>query len=138
MTGPVILDTGPLVAALDSSESHHEWVVAQLKTIRTPLVTCEAVIVEACHIVRSSRRAVAEIGQFIAGGMIACWPVLPDASGRVFDLMRKYRDLPMSLADACLVHLVEQQPGSAVLTLDAHFRIYRQRNRRVIRTVGPW
>lgn len=138
MTGQILLDTGPLVAALDASESHHEWVVAQLKSIRPPLLTCEAVIAEACQIVRRSDRALEQIGEFVTGGTIICRSVLPDASERVFSLMRKYRDLPMSLADACLVHLVESLPGGTLFTLDAHFRIYRQHNRRVIPTVAPW
>jgi predicted nucleic acid-binding protein len=47
-------------------------------------------------------------------------------------LMEKYADVPMSLADACLVRMVEMGLGSKVLTLDSDFRIYRQGNRRVI------
>jgi predicted nucleic acid-binding protein len=53
------------------------------------------------------------------------------------ELMLKYHDLPMSLADACLVLMAERLEDPAVLTMDSHFRIYRTQNRRVIRTIMP-
>ena len=52
-------------------------------------------------------------------------------------LMRRYRDRPMSLADACLVRLAELHPGSMVFTFDADFRIYRRHGNRVIPVLMP-
>ncbi len=132
----VILDTGPLVAALDASEAHHRWATEQFKTIRLPLITCEAVVTEACHLLRRSERAVAQVGDYLSRGVIECRCALSNDDGRVFDLMRKYRGVPMSLADACLVYLVEITDDSSVFTLDAHFNVYRQLNRRVIPTIA--
>src|SRR5438309_5173755 len=40
-------------------------------------------------------------------------------------LMQKYTDVPMSLADACLVRLTETLADPVILTTDADFRIYR-------------
>jgi len=77
------------------------------------------------------------VGAYLSRGVIECRGALSDDGGRVFDLMRKYRDVPMSLADACLVYLVEIVEDSIVFTLDAHFNIYRQLNRRVIPTIAP-
>ena len=39
--------------------------------------------------------------------------------------MERYGNLPMSLADACLVRMAELHSGAEVFTLDSHFRIYR-------------
>jgi uncharacterized protein len=47
-------------------------------------------------------------------------------------LTRRYRNRPMSLADACLVRLSEIHAAAEVLTLDSDFRIYRRHSNRVI------
>ncbi|MEO6969373.1 MAG: PIN domain-containing protein, partial [Chthoniobacterales bacterium] len=52
-------------------------------------------------------------------------------------LMRRYRDRPMSLADACLVRLAELHPGSVIFTFDADFRIYRRHGNKVIPVLTP-
>jgi len=52
-------------------------------------------------------------------------------------LMRRYRNRPMSLADACLVRLSELYPGSTVITSDSDFRVYRQFGNKVIPFVMP-
>ena len=51
--------------------------------------------------------------------------------------MVKYADVPMSLADACLVCMAEIQPGATVFTLDSEFGFYRRRNRRVLPVIMP-
>jgi predicted nucleic acid-binding protein len=51
--------------------------------------------------------------------------------------MRRYRDLPMSLADATLVRLSELYETSQVFALDAHFRVYRRFERRPIPVLMP-
>ena len=52
-------------------------------------------------------------------------------------LIRRYRDVPMSFADACLVRLVERTDHAFVMTLDSDFHIYRQARRRVIPLLAP-
>jgi predicted nucleic acid-binding protein len=56
---------------------------------------------------------------------------------RLRDLLARYADVPMSLADACLVRMSELHPEARVVTLDAHFRVYRRLGRRVIPVVMP-
>jgi uncharacterized protein len=46
---PAIVDTGPLVAFLDRSEQHHDWVVGQVKELDAPLLVCEPVLAETMH-----------------------------------------------------------------------------------------
>ena len=55
----------------------------------------------------------------------------------VLTLMQKYADVPMSLADACLVRMTEMLPEPLVLTTDADFRVYRRHGRQVIPCVLP-
>jgi hypothetical protein len=52
-------------------------------------------------------------------------------------LCDKYKDMPMSLADACLVRMAEQCKDAAVFALDAHFRVYRKNGRQAIPVIMP-
>lgn len=51
--------------------------------------------------------------------------------------MRRYADVPMSLADACLVRMSELSDDASVLTLDSDFRIYRRLGRQAIPLLTP-
>ena len=51
--------------------------------------------------------------------------------------MQKYADVPMSLADACLVRMTEILPDPVLLTTDTDFRIYRRHGRKTIPCVLP-
>ena len=137
MTGRVVLDTGPLVALLDADEQHHEWAVEQLGTIRAPFLTCQAVIAEACYLLRRMDRAIAQIAVYLERDVIRDVFDFGANVQRAFRLMRKYRDVPMSLADACLVCLAEDTADSVVFTLDSDFGIYRYHGRRTIPTIRP-
>jgi predicted nucleic acid-binding protein len=52
-------------------------------------------------------------------------------------LMERYEDVPMSLADACMVRMTELFDNAAVMTFDADFRIYRRSGRKIIPLVAP-
>ena len=52
-------------------------------------------------------------------------------------LMQKYADLPMSLADACLVRMAEVMTNPVLLTTDTDFRVYRRHGRQAIPFVMP-
>jgi predicted nucleic acid-binding protein len=88
-------------------------------------------------LVRHNDRAIATIGAYLTKRLIESHCPMKGSSSRVLALMNKYSDVPMSFADACIVSLVEETGGGTVFTTDADFGIYRQRNRRVIRTVTP-
>ena len=133
----VVLDTGPLVAAVNRRDEFHAWAISQLKQARPPLLTCEAVLTEACHLLRRApggRRAVLEM---VARGAIAVPYRFEEDAEAVSSLIEKYADIPMSFADACLFRLAENVPRSRVLTLDPDFAIYRSRRRRAIPAILP-
>jgi predicted nucleic acid-binding protein len=52
-------------------------------------------------------------------------------------LLRKYANVPMSLADACLVRMAELSAESTLLTLDHDFRLYRKSGRHVLPVIMP-
>jgi predicted nucleic acid-binding protein len=137
MKGPVIIDTGPLVAFLTRRERHTTWARDQFAVIAPPLLTCEAVISEACFLMRNVDQGTAALLQLLERGVIAIDFNLAVEIPAVSRLLKKYVSVPMSLADACLVRMAELHTTSPVLTLDSDFRIYRKSGRTVIPTLMP-
>lgn len=139
MRPTVVVDTGPIVALLDADEARHGWARARFEELRAPLLTCEAVLSEASFLLRRAgadpglparlvRRGVLEVVGFLGS---------TDDADAVARLMRRYADVPMSFADACLVRIVERTPNGSVMTIDSGFRSYRQARRRTIPLLIP-
>ena len=133
----VLLDTGPLVAFLDRRDRYHTWARAQWAEIVPPLLTCEAVVTEACFLVRDLRGGSTSVVDLVTRGVVGIGYDLQVDAAPTAKLLARYASVPMSLADACLVRMAERQPGSRVLTLDRDFRVYRMQGRRVIPTAMP-
>lgn len=127
---PVLLDTGVIVALLDRSERHHAACAASLRDVAGPLVTCEPVIAEACYLVRKLRGAPDAILDNVRDGVFQLPFALTAEAAAVAALMKKYRSVPMDLADACLVRLAEVVGSARILTLDDDFRVYRWSGRK--------
>lgn len=130
---PVLLDTGVIVALLDRREQYHVRCVAFVESLERPMVTCEAVIVESCYLLRTLPGASETVIQNIEQGMIQIPFQLSQSAAAVRMLLRKYRDLPTSLADACLIHLADHFNTGDILTLDRDFLTYRWRRNRPFR-----
>ncbi|MCC6123420.1 MAG: PIN domain-containing protein [Pirellulales bacterium] len=137
MKGLVILDTGPLVAHLFRNDIFHAWSAEQWTNIERPLLTCEPVLAEACYLVRAIPNGSNTILDFVRRGVVRIAFHLEDHLEPISQSLKKYANVPMSLADACLVRMAETIPGSSVLTLDRDFRIYRKSNRTVVPTIAP-
>ena len=135
--GKVIIDTGPIIASLNQSERTHEWVINQLDELKPPLYTCEAVIAEACFLASRLKKGPELVMEYMKRGLIKIHFSLESDKKEIQKLMHKYKNVPMSLADACLVRMSEKLPNSTVFTLDSDFDIYRKSNRRVIPTLSP-
>jgi uncharacterized protein len=137
MAARVVLDAGPLVALINRGDQYHDWAVAQVRGLNAELITCEAVISECYFLVRHSPAGVATLLSYLEEGVVLIDFDLSDQLGPVSALMRKYRDVPMSLADACLVRMSELQDRAQVFTLDADFRLYRRHGRQTIPLIFP-
>lgn len=137
MRRQVILDTGPLVALLNRRDRYHAWARDRFAEIEPPLATCEAVAVEACHLLRGHPGGERIVLDVLLRGVVEIDFALSEEIGSVQELRIRYADVPMDLADACLVRMAELSSGSAVLTLDSDFTIYRIHGRRVIPTISP-
>ena len=134
---PILVDTGPIVAYLDRRDQYHKWSLSQFSRLPAPYKTCEAVCVEAVHILSRAGLDPDVLLALIQLGVLEIDFAMKTDVERIRALMKKYRDQPMSLADACLVRMAERHPGSTVLTLDADFHIYRKHKRDTIPVIMP-
>ena len=133
----VIVDTGPIVALLNRRDRHHAWVRDVFDTIEPPVFTCEAVISEACFLLGRLAHGHDAILELLSKHVLKIdFRVLSEIDA-LRSLMRKFANVPMSLADACLVRMTEVDTQSVILTLDNDFRFYRRHRRQVIPTIMP-
>lgn len=133
----LLLDTGPLVAYLATDELHHDWATQQFMRHDGPLITCEAVIGEAWFLLRHLPRHLSRLHTMLADGVFDLSFHLADEAPAISALMTRYNDVPMSLADACLVRLSELHPKVPLITLDSDFFIYRRHGRQMIPVISP-
>jgi uncharacterized protein len=131
-----IVDTGPLVAYFCAGDAHHRWAVEQFAALAPPLLTCEPVMAETCFLLARQGVAGWRLVEKLQQGVLRIALTLEVEAGPVSGLMRRYSNVPMSLADACLVRLAEIT-GLPVCTLDSDFAIYRAHQRRPIELLTP-
>jgi predicted nucleic acid-binding protein len=133
----VLLDAGPLAALINPRDQWHAWARAQFAEIVPPLLTCQAVVSEACFLARRAHGGLAGILGLIERRVVVLDLTLKDHFDEVSALMHKYMDVPMSVADGCLVRMSELVGTCTVLTLDSDFRIYRRHKRQRIPLLLP-
>lgn len=122
---PVLLDTGPIVALLDRSEQHHQACTEVVAELAAPLVTCEAVLAEACYLLRGIAGAARVVLENVESGIFLVHYRIAGNTAAIARLLRKYAKVPMDLADACLVDMASAYGTGKILTLDSDFRVYR-------------
>jgi len=127
-----LIDTGPLVALLVGDDARHDWVVEQLRLAPPTVLTCDAVISEALFLLKREGHGCDDLFALADTGFLRSGFDFGSEHTAVRKLMRRYANLPMSFADACLVRMVEKHPGASVWTLDRDFQVYRQHGRQAI------
>jgi predicted nucleic acid-binding protein len=132
--GSPIADAGFLAALLDRRDRHHRWAVAQAGRFPPPWHTCEAALTEAFYLLDPTITLLVALLE--RRQAVVTFNLDPDIEP-VLTLMRKYADVPMSLADACLVRMSEILPDPVVLTTDSDFRVYRRHGRLVVPAILP-
>ena len=133
----LIVDTGPIVALLNANDAHHGWTRKILDRVEPPMVTCEAVISEACFLLHRINHGQDAVLDLVSREVITISFSLGAEHASVRKLMARYSSVPMSVADACLVRMSELDDKATVLTLDSDFGVYRRNRRQAIPTIRP-
>ena len=133
----MLLDTGPLVAYLDPDDRNHAWACSLFEESTGPLITCEPVLAEAFFLLRKHLPQVNALEEMLWDGAFNLSFSLAREARSIVQLRRNYRNVPMSLADACLVRLSELHPKLSLITFDSDFQVYRRNKRQLIPIVTP-
>ena len=131
-----VMDTGPLVAYFCANEARHSWAVEQFANLAPPILTCEPVLTETCFLLGRAKEPASRLLEKVQRGALRIGVHLEDEAAVISELMQRYRNLPMSLADACLVRLAEIS-GLPICTLDSDFEIYRGHRRTALTLISP-
>ena len=134
---PALLDASAIVAMFDASQESHERVMASLRSWKGPLATVEPVIAESCHLLRRAHGAPEAVLRNVGSNVFEIPFRLSEAAAAVERLFQKYRDQPISLADACLIQLAGQLETGDIFTLDHDFEVYRWGRNRAFRLLVP-
>ena len=122
----IIVDTGPLVALLHADDQNHDRCAKTLRSLREPLATVWPVLTEAMYLLNFSWEAQAALWEMIVTEALVILPLDQRDAQRMRELMRKYKDLPMDLADAALVRVAERERLRRIFSLDQRgFTVYR-------------
>ena len=132
-----IADTGPLVAFFDRAERHHAWAAERVRELAAPLLVCEPVLAEAMYLLAGLPKAQDALFGLLENGALRVAFHVEEHVPALRALHRKYRDRPMSLADACIVRMAELFERHQVLTLDSDFSVYRKHGREPLVLILP-
>jgi predicted nucleic acid-binding protein len=140
MARRVLVDAGPIAALLDRRDIHHEWAKQQVAQLHHPLLTCEAVISEAFFLLAPVRGGTITLAGLLRHQLVRVDPdfAFCDHSDEILDNMERYKNVPMSFADACLVRMTEIERGSLMFTTDRDFLTYRRNRRERIPLISPF
>ena len=135
MARNVLVDAGFVVALLSSRDAHHSWAAAQASELPPPWFTCEAALSEAFHLLGNG--GAPKLAALLRRRALLVAFTFTENVEAVVKLIEKYSDVPMGLADACLVRMTETLSDPIVLTTDQDFRVYRRHSRQVVPARTP-
>jgi uncharacterized protein len=127
----IIADTGFFLALANRRDAHHTAAAKAYAALAEPLVTTWPILTETSHLLLN------RLGQQPQHAFLDSWkrgafrllPIPETAAPRICQLIHKYRDLPMDLADASLVLLAEHLGHGRILSTDQRdFKTYRWKN----------
>ena len=124
----IIVDTGFWLALADQRDRYNQRAKEALKKYDDPLITTWCVVTETCYLLLKRKGNDAQI-KFINSlerGFVGVFDLEVHHISRVSELMQKYGDLPMDLADASLVILAEEINSGRIFSVDQRdFNTYR-------------
>lgn len=121
----VVCDTGAVYALYDADDQHHEECKAVVSTERGPFFLPVALISEIDYLLTSrlGGDAALDFLESIQSGAFTLVGIMPEDLVRCRELVAKYRDLPLGLADASVVATAERLGIKTLFTVDQrHFR----------------
>ncbi len=132
-----LTDAGPLIALIDSGEPDHELCRETLAHLAFPLLTTWPAFTEAIYLLGQAAGWLAQgaLWTMVKRDALIFADLDVPLSLRCAELIERYQDHPMDLADASLVAVAESRNLRTIFTLDGHFRSYELSRRRHLAVV---
>ncbi len=121
----LLIDSGPLIALFDASDFYHKAIVEFIKRNPYSLITTIASVTEVLYLLDFNKNAQLDFLEWVYRGGVELFPIVENDMKRIRELMKKYKDVPMDFADACLVYAAERLNINEIVTIDKDFLIYR-------------
>jgi predicted nucleic acid-binding protein len=133
----ILIDAGPMVSLFWARDPNHTLCLGALTGMATAFHSTWPAVTEAMHFLGkyAGWQAQQALARQILASRIIVETLSETGTIRAFELMEKYRDTPMDLADATLVALAEQLDCKTIFTLDGDFQIYKFKNRAAFKIV---
>jgi hypothetical protein len=126
----IAVDTGPIVALFDKNDNYHSVCHNIIRTLKMPLATTVPVLTEAFYLLSFSWQLQDDLWEFIVEGNLQIYNLDRDFMKTCRELMRKYHDLPMDLADASIVAMADAENIRTIITLDKDFKVYKTKQKK--------
>ncbi len=133
----IIIDAGPMVALTNERDQYHAWARQESVNLKAPFKTCDAVLSEAWFLLRALPKAQEKMLSLMQKGLIQSQFNSTPEMVNLIELLRRYANVPMSFADACLVRMSELDQDCVIFTTDSDFRIYRWNRNEMVPLIIP-
>ena len=135
--GTCLVDTGPLVALFDRDCKQHKLALKIFADLSPPMLTCEPVLTEAAYLLsKISSRAVDDLLSLGEDGIYKVSWTLDDDYADLRSKLQKYKNVPISLADAALISVAEKFDNARIVTFDSDFYVYRWGRNQAFEVIG--
>jgi predicted nucleic acid-binding protein len=118
------------VALVDADDQYHSQCAAAVETFREPMATVWPPLTEAMYLLTDLPRAQDVLWEMLERGALQLLALGSGDVPRIRELMRKYANRPMDLADAALLRVAEREGIRKIFTVDRRdFSVYRLHGR---------
>ena len=133
----ILCDAGVLLCLVDRTQPQHKAYRDAVMRLAPPLLTTWSCLTEVMYLAlhRGGWKMQKQLGQLLLDKLLVTYEIQEGDYNRLFELMEKYQDRPMDLADASLVLAAEKTGARQILTLDSDFLFYRIGNQDTFDTI---
>jgi predicted nucleic acid-binding protein len=120
-----LIDSGPLIALFDKSDSYHLKVLEFLKNFQGEFISSWSVMTEVSHMLDFNLNVQIDFLKWCELGGVKIYEISQEELSNIRVMMQKYSDLPMDLADATLMYIANKENIKNIVSIDSDFDIYR-------------
>ena len=120
-----LIDSGPLIALFDKSDSYHLKVLEFVKNFQGEFISSWSVITEVSHMLDFNLKVQIDFLKWCELGGVKIYEISQEELSSIRVMMQKYSDLPMDLADATLMYIANKENIKNIVSIDSDFDIYR-------------